>query len=48
MEGDATPSPTNHANFALPDNQVRSGAFGTVGATTTQNRQIQFGIRVLF
>ena len=39
---------TNHANFAIPNRQKQSGAFGTVGSTTTLNRQIQFGMKVLF
>jgi len=39
---------TNHANFAIPDRQLQSSAAGTVNATTNLNRQIQFGMKVVF
>jgi len=39
---------TNHANFAIPNRQRQGGAFGTVSGTTNLNRQIQFGMKVVF
>ncbi len=38
----------NHANFAFPDNNLQSAAFGTVSRTSTLNRQIQFGGKFVF
>ncbi len=39
---------SNHANFAIPNRQLTAAAFGQVSATTTLNRQIQFGMKVVF
>jgi hypothetical protein len=38
----------NHANFGIPDRNRASSAFGRVNATTTLNRQIQFGLKLIF
>ncbi len=38
----------NHANFGIPDRNRASSAFGRVDATTTLNRQIQFGLKLIF
>ena len=38
----------NHANFGIPVRDRNSGTFGQVQATTTLNRQIQFGLKLVF
>ncbi len=38
----------NHANFGIPERNRASSAFGRVNATTTLNRQIQFGLKFIF
>lgn len=38
----------NHANFGIPERNRASAAFGRVNATTTLNRQIQFGLKFIF
>jgi len=39
---------TNHVNYGIPIRNVNSGTFGRVQETTTLNRQIQFGLKVVF
>ena len=36
----------NHPNFALPATAFDSPVFGTISATSTSERQIQFGLRL--
>jgi hypothetical protein len=38
----------NHANFSNPAADANSSAFGQIGSTTTSNRDVQFGLKVLF
>jgi hypothetical protein len=38
----------NHANFGIPTRNLASSAFGQVSSTTRLNRQIQFGLKLLF
>ncbi len=38
----------NHANFGTPVRNANSGTFGRVQETTTLNRQIQFGLKLVF
>jgi hypothetical protein len=38
----------NHANFGIPERNRAASAFGRVNATTTLNRQIQFGLKFVF
>ncbi|MBI3679169.1 MAG: TonB-dependent receptor [Acidobacteria bacterium] len=38
----------NHANFGLPDANLASGTFGRVSQTSTLNRQIQFGLKLVW
>jgi hypothetical protein len=39
---------TNHPNFALPQNTVEASNFGALTSTTTDGRDIQFALRVVF
>ena len=38
----------NHADFAVPIGNLLSGAFGTVLATSVDERQIQFALKLIF
>jgi len=38
----------NHAQFSNPNTVVNSGAFGTIGTTSTGPRIMQFGLKYLF
>jgi hypothetical protein len=38
----------NHANFSAPNSDQNSATFGQISSTTTQNRDIQFGLKLLF
>jgi hypothetical protein len=38
----------NHANFSNPTADANSSSFGQISSTSTQNRDVQFGLKVLF
>lgn len=38
----------NHPNFSLPENTFDSARFGTVPSTSTDPRNIQFGLKIIF
>lgn len=38
----------NHPNFSNPSTAFGTAAFGTITSTTSNNRQIQFGLKLLF
>jgi hypothetical protein len=38
----------NHANFSNPTADANSSSFGQISSTSTSNRDIQFGLKVLF
>jgi hypothetical protein len=38
----------NHANFSLPASDANSSTFGQISSTALPNRDIQFGLKVIF
>jgi hypothetical protein len=38
----------NHANFSIPNADANSTLFGQISSTLTQNRNLQFGLKLLF
>jgi hypothetical protein len=38
----------NHANFDFPNNTFGTPQFGTITATSADNREIQFGLKIVF
>jgi hypothetical protein len=38
----------NHANFSNPTADANSSSFGQISSTSTSNRDVQFGVKVLF
>jgi len=38
----------NHANFSNPNSDANSPTFGQISSTTNQNRDIQFGLKLIF
>jgi len=38
----------NHPSFGNPGASFGTGTFGSIGGTTTENRDIQFGLKLVF
>jgi hypothetical protein len=38
----------NHANFSEPSSDANSNSFGQISSTSTQNREVQFGLKIRF